>query len=615
MTIISYGTKDLYLTGAPQITFFKIVYRRYTNFSMESIKIDSTDPLTFDESVDIQIPKYGDLVHKIYLEINIPQFQLNLSDLGLTNSDDITIAQNKYNIAKENYQNVINFMQLNVLAYQTAVTKYNAINGSANTLYTNVNAIYNGKSSIIDTYNTTLATIYPINTQIYRQTSNLQDIILFSKFDVTFPDNTKNQIYKDSLMGLYETVMKNSINIQNIFFNLYKEASETLNNANSGNLKFAWVNRLGHSIIERIDVTIGGQIIDRHYGEWLDVLYELSGNRYLDDLYNKMIGNVSSMTLFDYEPSPVYKLVIPLQFWFNRRNGLAFPLIAMQYNELTISIKIRKLESCMYIQKIEGLDMVSLIDIWNDKGLSLSYNLLVDYIFLDSKERQKFAQCAHEYLIEANQTLITNTDILSLPLILDLNHPCKELIWIARKQAYVQNNDGYTKIDWSNYSIGVSNGPKINWIKGFEGIYANPIDMTNQLNLYGNPLLNAQLSFNGYNIVNSTTGSSEFYNYLEPNKHHRNTPKDGINVYSFSINPEVHQPSGACNMSRIINPVLFLKFKDGALSYNLSDIYPDIVPGGNNDSVQPTGLDIFIFAPHYNILRLMGGYGGLGFTF
>jgi len=71
INIATYGSQDLFLTGTPEITFFKIVYRRYTNFSMESIRLKFDDDVYFDKMGTLTIPKTGDLINKMYLEIKI----------------------------------------------------------------------------------------------------------------------------------------------------------------------------------------------------------------------------------------------------------------------------------------------------------------------------------------------------------------------------------------------------------------------------------------------------------------------------------------------------------------------------------------------------------------
>ena len=77
-----------------------------------------------------------------------------------------------------------------------------------------------------------------------------------------------------------------------------------------------------------------------------------------------------------------------------------------------------------------------------------------------------------------------------------------------------------------------------------------------QLDGSGNPFSKAKLILNGHDRIKEMDGS--YFNYVQPYQHFSNTPNDGINVYSFAVNPEEHQPSGTCNMSRIDNAQLSL---------------------------------------------------------
>ena len=74
--ISTYGNQDLFLTGAPEITFFKVVYRRYTHFSMESMKVTFDDPVEFGRTSMVTIPKIGDLMYKTYVQITLPEINL-----------------------------------------------------------------------------------------------------------------------------------------------------------------------------------------------------------------------------------------------------------------------------------------------------------------------------------------------------------------------------------------------------------------------------------------------------------------------------------------------------------------------------------------------------------
>ena len=87
MQLVAMGAQDIYLTGNPQITFFKVVYRRHTNFSMESIEQTFNGTPDFGRKVVCTISRNGDLIHRVYLQVELPGVRVNLV---LTTSDGST---------------------------------------------------------------------------------------------------------------------------------------------------------------------------------------------------------------------------------------------------------------------------------------------------------------------------------------------------------------------------------------------------------------------------------------------------------------------------------------------------------------------------------------------
>ena len=226
LQLVAYGAQDVYLTGNPQITFFKVVYRRHTNFSIESIQQTFNGTASAGGRVTCQISRNGDLVHKLYLV--------------LPNADED-----------------------------------------------------------------------------------------------------------------------------------------------------------GRDAIKKVEVEIGGQLIDRQYGKWMKIWNELTLPSGKTTGYAKMVQDADA------------KRYVPLEFWFCRNIGLALPLIALQYHEVKINIEF------------ESGKVVSGAELW------------ADYIFLDTDERRRFAQLSHEYLIE--QVQFTGSETVpsggNLSAKLSFNHPVKELIW------------------------------------------------------------------------------------------------------------------------------------------------------------------------------------------
>lgn len=98
----------------------------------------------------------------------------------------------------------------------------------------------------------------------------------------------------------------------------------------------AWVRNLGHTLIDEVSIEIGGQTIDKHYGDWMTIWNELTQTSEKADGYNEMIGETTAMTNTTgggNDSTPATTLYIPFQFWFCKNAGLALPLIALQLND------------------------------------------------------------------------------------------------------------------------------------------------------------------------------------------------------------------------------------------------------------------------------------------
>merc|ERR1712017_19382 len=105
-----------------------------------------------------------------------------------------------------------------------------------------------------------------------------------------------------------------------------------------------YVKNLGHALIKFAEVEIGGQRIDKHYGDWMHIWNELSQEAGKKDGYDDMIGADLAAG------APETDLYIPLEFWFCRNPGLALPLIALQYHEVKINIEFRAVSDCCWFE-------------------------------------------------------------------------------------------------------------------------------------------------------------------------------------------------------------------------------------------------------------------------
>jgi len=502
MQLVAYGAQDVYLTGNPQITFWKVSYRRHTNFAMESIEQTFNGQADFGRRVTCTISRNGDLAYRTYLQVTLPQIDQTLK-------------------------------------------------------------------------------------------------------------------------------------------------------ASSGNVYARWLDFPGHQLISQVEVEVGGQRIDRQYGDWMHIWCQLTLSAEQQRGYYKMVGNTTQLTYLT-DPSfadvngpcggnapvnvcaprnalPETTLYIPLQFWYCRNPGLALPLIALQYHEVKINLDLRPIDECLWAMK-------SLSETSQNQQVTAAYNqslvaasLYVDYIFLDTDERRRMAQNPHEYLIEQLQfTGDESVGSSSNKIKLNFNHPCKELIWVVQPDANVDYCAAYTggellyKVYGAqpfNYSDAVDALP--NSLHAFQtadnakatisgdvfedfgsstGVTAATSDAATfvlgeaalDMHCWGeNPVVVAKLQLNGQDRFSEREGT--YFGDVQPFQHHTRAPDSGINVYSFALRPEEHQPSGSCNFSRIDNATLQLVLSNATVS------------GTNTAKVR-------VYATNYNVLRVMSGMGGLAYS-
>ena len=230
MQLVAYGAQDVYLTGNPQITFWKVTYRRHTNFAMESIEQTFNGQADFGRRVQCTISRNGDLAYRTYLQVTLPEINQSMATTNAAHLQTISVP-----------------------------------------------------------------------------------------------------------LGLFAR----------------------------------WLDFPGEQLISMVEVEIGGQRIDRQYGDWMHIWNQLTMTSEQERGYNAMVGNTMQLTYItdpkfadiatacsaDTVPDavcaprkalPETTLYIPLQFWFCRNPGLALPLIALQYHEVKINIEMRPIDEVLF---------------------------------------------------------------------------------------------------------------------------------------------------------------------------------------------------------------------------------------------------------------------------
>ena len=482
------------------------------------------------------------------------------------------------------------------------------------------------------------------------------------------------------------------------------EIGQSLANTANGSVYARWLDFPGHQLISQVEVEIGGQRIDRQYGDWMHIWNQLTLSAEQKSGYNKMVGHTSQLTyLMDSQYAavsgpcagtgapaqvcaprkalPETTLYVPLQFWFCRNPGLALPLIALQYHEVKINIDFRPIGECLWAVSGSGALSAATSHTASFQNSLVAASLYVDYIFLDTDERRKMAQNPHEYLIEQVQfTGDESVGSSSNKIKLNFNHPCKELVWVVQPDANVDycasyqggtllnkvlgaqpfnytdaldvlpnamhafggmdslaadstafidasgmfNDAGATDVtnsvasQWAGdgsatgKKYGLSNfaGSQTGPTTDFDGVNTatgtNPTSSVSDagsfvltetsldMHCWGeNPVVTAKLQLNGNDRFSEREGT--YFDLVQPWQHHTRNPDSGINVYSFALRPEEHQPSGTCNFSRIDNATLQLVLSNAT------------VEGTKTAKVR-------VYATNYNVLRVMSGMGGLAYS-
>jgi len=354
---------------------------------------------------------------------------------------------------------------------------------------------------------------------------------------------------------------------------------------------------LAERCITDVELSIGGQRIDKHYQRWWRLYSEL----YLDESkkanYAKLTCNPSGEVYAEGGTggSTTGQVMLPLLFFFNRNPGLYLPLIALQYHEVRLDFDL----SAEYTTCFNP-----------------TFNVWGNYVYLDTEERRRFAQKGHEYLIE--QVQHTGTDAVATAgtqIRLSYNHPVKELVWCLTNGASTgkqlwdfTSNASTAGAILSTYTSNIQvfgNGSNLFAVPmgfgtGCPLLVSGPgkvvmveQGLTTLTTQSVGPLASFRLILNGQDRMKDQSG--KYYNQMEPYWHHSGNPYPGIYCYSFALKPEEHQPTGTCNFSRIDNAQVDVRIKAGIVA-----------------TAAANTLDMY--AVNYNVLRIQSGMGGLAFS-
>jgi len=360
------------------------------------------------------------------------------------------------------------------------------------------------------------------------------------------------------------TVARNGDLVGDMYIQLESDEATTITTA-AGDCN--WV---AERAVNNVELSIGGQRIDKHYQKWWRMYSEL----YLDESKKASWGKMTTAG----DGKTVY---LPLIFFFNRNPGLYLPLIALQYHEVRLDF-----------------DLSSNFDTYLNKNV---FKVWANYVYLDTEERRRFAQKGHEYLIEQVQHTGTDTvtaDGGTKQVRLSYNHPVKELVWCFSN---TQTNNGM----WNFTTASADDDVILE-----SSTLASTSNCFVPASFIGTPLVSTGAAGSGAQFTEEAVGplntfklilngqdrfkeqKGKYFNQVQAYNHHSGNPYPGIYSYSFALKPEEHQPTGTCNFSRIDNAQVQVVTADTT----------------NN------ATSMHMFAVNYNVLRIQSGMGGLAFS-
>jgi hypothetical protein len=607
-----------FLTEFPQISYFDVVYKRHTNFATEMIYLPMDGSMEFGEILSCVLPKTGDLIHKMY-------FAVTLSSVSIPRLPaDIISGLNRAS-AQENYTEFLNFINILYPTYRKIVEEQQNINFNISDIQLMITTLASSKA---------YADIQ--GTGIYYAINGVKYDFVFAYTSLLNPLQAFDPITGLLSLPVFKNFVSMTEYYDKLLFNLTKEFGTKTN------YYFGWKEKLGHLLIQQIDLEIGGQKIDRQYTDWLNIWAELTINSDILPTYNKMIGNIDILTKYDDSVKPQYQLLIPLQFFFNRYLECSLPILFFRYHDVKISIQLNNIFN---IANVDPLITSSDVNIDNYVSI-IDVRLLTEFIYLDQDERAKFATYAHEYLIDYVQEY--NTDIInqSQTINYDFFNSVKGIYFVIQSyQSLYYKNYSYdtTIIVEGNITNQLVNGNTVP-IFILNSKFANQLTIDNTLigtqvtfsssKFYNNTytvigINNQQFQFNGKYEGEDTailtikypgplntfellfesyprqkTLAGDYINTVIPYAHHSCIPNDGIYMYIYSLNPEKYQPSGSCNYSA-------LRYKSMTLTF--TDIFWNYASNYNlNTDINKARFKLYGLT--YNILRLANGMGALYFS-
>lgn len=573
--LAAFGAADQFLSANPQITYFKQIWRRYTQFAMESIEQSWLGDVDFGKRATISLSRAGDLVTEVWLQVKLP----DLAELNHIANATASATEPVVYYARNTSQSTLKIDAYTctgasnyVVSCKTAASP--VVSVRLNTADLGVTVVLSHAASepmVLVPFGPGSSAASAVEPTTEDDTTWVSSALTPGvAYAVCFGTNTTSRAAVVKLASTAASTVSFVVPEVDPGSDYAAQVSTVLANQPAASLsqtvlKVKWCNSVGHAMIASVEWELGGSRIDRHTAEHFDMWCELAESEEKRGGYSDMIGRYADYDINDdAKSSGAPRLVfVPLRFSFNTNPGNALPLLALQFQDCKLNFEFRP-----FLELIKtNVPVVNL-----QKELSMAQcKVFATYVFLSQDERLRFAQMPHEYLIEQLQSQVENVAAATNPeggvvnrkVTLTLNHPIKEIMWVYHAATNIAK-DPVGGNNWFDYNIPGHEQEEI-----FE---------------------DANIQMNGHDRF--VKRPAKYFRLVVPWSHHTRCPSKRVHCYSFALHPESWQnPSGAANFSRIDSAHLNLTLN------------PHVAAGR-----------LRIHAIGYNILRIAHGLSGLVFT-
>lgn len=388
-----YGSADVILTGSPQVSYFRMSFRRYTLFSSESLEMAFQGNAQFSNRCSAPLTKVGDLANQVWLQITLPDLQ--------------------------NYR---------YAAAQTPTTTVPAIMSArwASSTTVSVRLIPPTTAQANSRYAVTISPANASNVTTFYSTTTTVTITGLVK------TTTYTVVAKRQLMS-GETV-----------------SSEGSNSASMPIVALKWCNSIGHALVKSAELEIGGSRVDRHTSEFFDIWNELAIPEDKREGFEEMVGKYRKYDVYDNSFMDGRTLYVPLTFAMCESPSMSLPLLAIQFQDAKINFEFRD-----YIELIKSNVQISALYDEQGNTPTMTCKMFTTFYFLDSMERRRFTTMPMESLLTQLQILgdapiivTAQEPNLTRKISLNFSHPVKEIFFV-----YMPSASYNSTITTSEYAV------------------------------------------------------------------------------------------------------------------------------------------------------------------